>query len=118
MFLPYGYGKQRNNVLSPSTLSLERHRLLWLYLKNETSFFTDKPKLLHIAPEYCFIDRFEKHLGDQYITADIESPLAKVKMDLHDLPFPDNSFDAVFCIDENEFKGTVTVQLRIKDIRN
>ena len=35
-FLPYGYGKQRNNVLSPSTLSLERHRLLWLYLKNET----------------------------------------------------------------------------------
>ena len=28
-FLPYGYGKQRNNVLSPSTLSLERHRLLW-----------------------------------------------------------------------------------------
>ena len=26
MFLPYGYGKQRNNVLSPSTLSLERHR--------------------------------------------------------------------------------------------
>lgn len=27
-------------------------------------------------------------------------------------------FDAVYCIDENEFKGTVTVQLRIKDIRN
>ena len=35
MFLPYGYGKQRNNVLSPSTLSLERHRLLWLYLNKE-----------------------------------------------------------------------------------
>ncbi|HSN49224.1 MAG TPA: hypothetical protein VLR29_10730, partial [Flavobacterium sp.] len=33
MFLPYGYGKQRNNALSPSTLSLERHRLLWLYLR-------------------------------------------------------------------------------------
>lgn len=39
MFLPYGYGNQRNNVLSPSTLSLERHRLLWLYLQNETDFF-------------------------------------------------------------------------------
>ncbi len=38
-FLPYGYGNQRDNVLSPSTLSLERHRLLWLYLKNETNFF-------------------------------------------------------------------------------
>ena len=39
MFLPYGYGTQRNNVLSPSSLSLERHRLLWLYLQNETDFF-------------------------------------------------------------------------------
>ena len=37
--LPYGYEKQRNNVLSPSTLSLERHRLLWLYLNEETDFF-------------------------------------------------------------------------------
>ena len=37
-FLPYGYGKQRMNALSPSTLSLERHRLLWLFLKNETDF--------------------------------------------------------------------------------
>ena len=35
-FLSYGYESQRSNVLSPSTLSLERHRLLWLYLKNET----------------------------------------------------------------------------------
>ena len=51
MFLPYGYGTQRNNVLSPSTLSLERHRLLWLYLKNETDFFTAPKKVLHFAPD-------------------------------------------------------------------
>ena len=43
-FLPYGYGTQRNNVLSPSTLSLERHRLLWLYLNNETDFFYNSKK--------------------------------------------------------------------------
>ncbi len=43
-FLPYGYGKQRSNALSPSTFSLERHRLLWLYLKNETTFFTSTKK--------------------------------------------------------------------------
>jgi hypothetical protein len=36
-FLPYGYGTQRNNVLSPSTLS-ERHRLLWLFLNEESDF--------------------------------------------------------------------------------
>ncbi|WP_264519847.1 single-stranded-DNA-specific exonuclease RecJ [Flavobacterium sp. N1994] len=28
-----------------------------------------------------------------------------------------NSFDAVYCIDENEFNGTTTVQLRLKDLK-
>ena len=45
-FLPYGYENQRENVLSPSTLSLERHRLLWLYLKLKTNFFTKIEKFL------------------------------------------------------------------------
>jgi single-stranded-DNA-specific exonuclease len=27
-------------------------------------------------------------------------------------------FDAVYCIDENEFNGTVSVQLRMKDLKN
>ena len=49
-FLPYGYVKQRDNALSPGTLSLERHRLLWLYLNNETNFFSKTLKVLHIAP--------------------------------------------------------------------
>lgn len=57
-FLPYGYGNQRNNVLSPSTLSLERHRLLWLYLNNETDFFTAPKKVLHFAPEQAFYKLF------------------------------------------------------------
>ena len=63
-FLPYGYGKQRPNALSPSTLSLERHRLMWLYLQNETNFFkadlSVKKKVLHMAPEQCFLGRFKK----------------------------------------------------------
>ena len=54
-FLPYGYGKQRENELSPGTLSLERHRQMWLYLKNETDFFTQNYKVLHIAPEQEFL---------------------------------------------------------------
>jgi single-stranded-DNA-specific exonuclease len=28
-----------------------------------------------------------------------------------------NPFDMAFCIDENEFNGNVTVQLRLKDLR-
>lgn len=96
-FMPYGYVRSREDALCPSCLALERHRLLWLYLKNETDFFTASPRLLHIAPERCFIKRFEKLLGDKYVTADLESPLAKVKMDIQSIPFPGDEFDVVFC---------------------
>lgn len=96
-FLPYGYGKQRNNVLSPSTLSLERHRLLWLYLKNETDFFTKQHKVLHFAPEQAFYKRFKKMKNLDYTTTDLESPLADVKADICDLPFKDNQFDVILC---------------------
>ena len=120
MFLPYGYGKQRNNALSPSTLSLERHRLLWLYLKNETDFFQSEPvsdsqvsnsnrvklrdaeinsalKVLHFAPEQAFYKLFRNQKNIQYITTDLFSPLADVKADICNLPFEDNSYDIIFC---------------------
>ncbi len=96
-FLPYGYGNQRNNVLSPSTLSLERHRLLWLYLKNETNFFTTEKKVLHFAPEQCFLKRFKKLKHIDYTTTDLESPIANVKADICNLPFEDNSYDVILC---------------------
>lgn len=96
-FLPYGYEKQRPNVLSPSTLSLERHRLLWLYLKNETDFFTKPQKVLHFAPEQAFYKRFRKMKNLDYTTTDIESPLADVKADICNLPFEDNSYNIIFC---------------------
>ena len=96
-FLPYGYGHQRNNVLSPSTLSLERHRLLWLYLQNETDFFTKEIKVLHFAPEQAFYKRFRNQKNLKYTTTDLESPLADVKADICNLPFEDNSFDFILC---------------------
>ncbi|MFZ2905042.1 MAG: class I SAM-dependent methyltransferase [Cyclobacteriaceae bacterium] len=96
-FLPYGRINPRENALCPNCLSLERHRLIWMYLKEQTDFFKSGKDVLHIAPEACYITRFEKLHGDRYITADIESPLAKVKMDIHQIPFGDNHFDVVLC---------------------
>ncbi len=96
-FLPYGYENPRDNVLSPSTLSLERHRLLWLYLKNETNFFNADLKVLHLAPEQAFYDRFKNLSNLDYVTSDLNSPLATVKADICDLPFEDNSFDVILC---------------------
>ena len=96
-FLPYGYEKPRENVLSPSTLSLERHRLLWLYLKNETDFFTAPLKVLHFAPEQAFYKRFRKLKNLDYTTTDLNSPLADVSADICNLPFEESSFDVILC---------------------
>ncbi len=96
-FLPYGYVKQRDNALSPGTLSLERHRLLWLYLNNETHFFSKTLKVLHIAPEQCFYNLFKNLKNINYTTFDLNSPLADIKGDICNLPFKENSFDFILC---------------------
>ena len=96
-FLSYGYGTTRKNVLAPGTLSLERHRLLWLYLQRETDFFTKKRKVLHVAPEQAFLDRFRALKNLDYTTTALHSPLADITADLTDLPFVENVFDMVIC---------------------
>ena len=96
-FLPYGYAKVRENVLAPGTLSLERHRLFWLYLKNETTFFSAPLRVLHFAPEQAFVQKFKKQKNLTYTTTDLNSPIADVKADICDLPFKDNSFDFIIC---------------------
>ncbi len=96
--LPYGYkGRQRENALAPASLSLERHRLLWVYLQKETDFFTKHQSMLHVAPEQCFYGRFRKMKNLDYLTADLDSPIADVKMDIHDIQYPNDSFDVIFC---------------------
>ncbi len=96
--LPYGALVMRDNAIAPGSLSLERHRLLWLYLQKKTSFFTQPNiEMLHIAPEQCFYHRFRKQANLKYLTGDIESPLADIHFDLHHVPLEDNRFDVIFC---------------------
>lgn len=98
-FLSYGSEvAHRENVLCPYDLTLERHRLMWLYLKDESNFFT-APKLdvLHIAPEQCFIHKFKKQVNLNYLTGDLVSPIADIHFDLHSIPLEDNRFDVLFC---------------------
>lgn len=96
-FLPYGYENPRENVLAPATFSLERHRLLWLFLKRKTSFFYDRLKVLHVAPEQAFYKRFRNQKNLEYITTDLYSPLADVKADICNLPFKNGEFDVILC---------------------
>ena len=98
-FLSYGSEvAQRDNVLCPYDLTLERHRLMWLYLKDHSNFLTaDKLDVLHIAPEQCFHKRFKAQKNLNYLTGDLFSPLADIHFDLHSIPLEDNRFDVVFC---------------------
>ena len=62
----------------------------FLLLKRNRKYYT-----LH--HEQCFVNRFRKQENLDYITSDLESPIADVKADICDLPFEDNAFDIVFC---------------------
>ncbi len=99
-FLPYGYVRSRANALCPRCLSLERHRLLWLYLARETDLLRSFPRTLHIAPEVCILrrlrPRFAAHPG-RYVTADLESPLADLHFDVRHIPLDDASVDVLLC---------------------
>ena len=99
-FLPYGYVTSRPNALCPHCLSLERHRLLWLWFVRETRLLDDCPRLLHIAPEVCLM----RHLGrlyaqhpERYVTADLESPLAKLHFDVQQIPLEDGFAEVLLC---------------------
>ena len=91
-FMPYGYVTSRENALCPNCLSLERHRLLWLWLVRESDIGRGAmalPKMLHIAPEVALMRKFKKMYAstpDRYVTADLESPLADMHFDVQQIP--------------------------------
>lgn len=95
-FLPYGI-RPRPNALCPKCLSLERHRLMWLYLNRKTDFFTKESKVLHVAPEQVFYKLFRGQKNITYITTDLESPLADFKMNIEEMTFENDEFDVIFC---------------------
>ena len=95
-FLPFGV-VTRPKARCPRCRSLERHRLLWLYLKERTNLFSEPLRLLHFAPEAVFESAFTSLHNLDYITADLDSGRAMVKVDITDIIYEDNSFDAIIC---------------------
>ena len=95
-FLKKGNGIEfRENAVCPNCGSLERTRLLYSYLKNETSIFNSKLNILHISPEYAL----KKHLisNENYIDIDLNPNLARFNQDLTKLSFKNDQFDYVIC---------------------
>ncbi|MCX7593402.1 MAG: methyltransferase domain-containing protein [Fischerella sp.] len=95
-FLPAGINK-RPNAECPKCFSLERHRLLWLYLQDETNLLSEKLKVLHFAPEFQLYRVLRSLPNLDYLTADLSAPRSMVHVDVTDMPFADNSFDVILC---------------------
>jgi SAM-dependent methyltransferase len=90
-------GQRRDDCLCPVCRSIDRERLLYLYLLNETAIFRDDVELLHIAPEQRLRATLERAANVRYTTADLAAPDVTMRMDITDIPSPDGSFDAIIC---------------------
>ncbi len=86
----------RNNAECPNCGSLERTRLLMLYLQNNTDIFSKSLKVLHIAPEKCLNKVFKK-LNIEYIDGDLDPLMATHIVDVTDIQYPTNYFDIIIC---------------------
>jgi hypothetical protein len=94
-----GWGNPvRPEARCPQCGSLERHRLVWLFLHRHTDLFDGRPKrLLHLAPERGMERRLQRIPGVEYLSADLMHPAAMVKMDITDIGYPDGYFDVIYC---------------------
>jgi glycosyltransferase involved in cell wall biosynthesis len=90
-------GGVRENGRCPVCSSIDRERLLVLWLKNESDLFSRPTKLLHVAPEAGLQRILEKQENIDYLTADLYSTSVMLKMDVTDIHYPDDFFDAIIC---------------------
>lgn len=95
-FNPFGLA-DRPNAQCPTCGSVERHRLLWLFLTRYTDLLRRRLRVLHTAPEPCFEPRLRACHGRGYVTVDRFDPHVDRQADLTALPFADASFDVFLC---------------------
>jgi hypothetical protein len=78
--------------------SMQRHRLIWLYVIRRTNLFDGlRKKMLHVAPEPQLTRLFQRADYIDYLSADVSAPNAMVKMDITEIQYSDNSFDVIYC---------------------
>ena len=90
-------GGLRDNCLCPICGSVDRERLLLLFLRQRTSLFSHPTRLLHFAPEPQLRAEIARHRNVEYTTADLNRDDVSARVDITDIRFPDASFDAIIC---------------------
>jgi SAM-dependent methyltransferase len=89
----------RATRVCPRCGAQERHRALWLYMRERTDLFS-RPQLsiLHWAPEYALQRSLGSLPNAAYVSADLEGHEALQHMDMTDVPFKDGAFDLIVCV--------------------
>jgi hypothetical protein len=95
-FRPWFSGP-RAQQMCPRCGSLERHRVNWLFLRDETNLLSGTSRLLHLAPETSLAGRLAALPHISYVSADYDSAIAMERLDVTDIAYPDESFDAIVC---------------------
>ena len=85
------------SLMCPRCGSLGRHRVDWVYLTTQTDALKRPTRLLHVAPEICLEEPLRRLPGIDYLSADYDSTLAMDQVDVADIKYADESFDAVIC---------------------
>ncbi|MBE0646857.1 MAG: class I SAM-dependent methyltransferase [Bacteroidales bacterium] len=95
-------GGFRVNMLCPRCFSVDRDRLIYLFMEEQTNLFSAPLKVLHIAPEGCIrallmsLPNIEYRSGVKYYEGYYYDRSVNL-MDVTSLPFDDASFDVIIC---------------------
>lgn len=96
-FYPYGL-LNRAEARCPVCDMLERHRAIWLFLKQKTKLMDGRDKrIMHVAPEPELGKLFNKIKGVDYLSVDLYSPNAMEKVDITNIPYDEAEFDVIYC---------------------
>jgi SAM-dependent methyltransferase len=98
-FRPYGQlGWKRDDAMCPWCHSLERHRAVFLMLRDDLEDLRSRNggwRTLHVAPELS-LKKWLRSVSADYLSIDTDGT-AMAKMDLTALELPDNSRNLVWC---------------------
>jgi SAM-dependent methyltransferase len=95
MFKEFGSFNGRPDARCPVCGSLERHRHLFLLLKER--LLPGKVKLLHFAPEPFLRAMFSRNPLIDYYDCDIDAKAAHYVEDIQHLSLADETFDVIIC---------------------
>ncbi len=96
-----GAGYRTNNVC-PRCYSLDRDRLIYLFLQEKTNLFSAKLSVFHVAPEGCIralltdLPNISYHAGVKYLEGYYYDRKTNL-IDITNAPFGDDEFDVIIC---------------------